>query len=230
MLDTYIKNRGATKTIIHNNNRNAVNEINWDADYDGNVANIAFDINDNGKAQHYDISLDNQNLADILNIPSVKGSLHKRLSTDFKKPRRCRNSSLYNQETQLPVVEFIPPSPPSIEEQYYKLLRPEMMQNENQRSLSSFSPPINSFDDNILNVPDTFHTHFSSPKSNEELLIPLTIREKKHRPHTSRKHKKRTHRVYKIVKSPSTKSSKSSKSSSKKRSKSATTRKPFSLF
>ena len=39
MLDTYIKNRGSTKTIIHDNNRNNVNVIKWDADYDGTEAN-----------------------------------------------------------------------------------------------------------------------------------------------------------------------------------------------
>ena len=43
MLNTFIKNRGTTKTIIHNNNDNNVNEINWDADYDGDVANISMD-------------------------------------------------------------------------------------------------------------------------------------------------------------------------------------------
>ena len=35
MLDTYIKNRGSTKTIIHNNNHNKISEANWDVDYDG---------------------------------------------------------------------------------------------------------------------------------------------------------------------------------------------------
>ena len=40
MLDTYIKNRGSTKTIIHDNNKNNVNVIKWDADYDGKEANI----------------------------------------------------------------------------------------------------------------------------------------------------------------------------------------------
>ena len=30
MLDTYIKNRGMTKTIIHSNNHNTINETNWD--------------------------------------------------------------------------------------------------------------------------------------------------------------------------------------------------------
>jgi hypothetical protein len=50
MLDTYIKNRGSTKTIIHYNNRNKVSLIKWDADYDGNEANISLDLNNNKKS------------------------------------------------------------------------------------------------------------------------------------------------------------------------------------
>jgi hypothetical protein len=53
MLDTFIKNRGTTKTIIHNKNNhqqvNKVNELNWDADYDGKKANISLDFNNDGE-------------------------------------------------------------------------------------------------------------------------------------------------------------------------------------
>jgi hypothetical protein len=83
MLDTYVRNRGATKTIVHNNNRNNVSEINWDADYDGNFANISLDLNQNGQTNHYDVKLDNADLADILNVPSVNLPIHQRLSDDF---------------------------------------------------------------------------------------------------------------------------------------------------
>ena len=68
MLDTYVRNRGATKTIIHNNMYNDVSEINWDADYDGDFANISLDLNQNGKTKHYGV-----------NLP-----IHRRLSDDFK--------------------------------------------------------------------------------------------------------------------------------------------------
>jgi len=84
MLNTYIKNRGTTKTIIHNNNHNQVNSINWDADYDGDIAHISLDTNTNGKQNHLDISLDNQDLANILNMQSVNIPLDKRLKMDFQ--------------------------------------------------------------------------------------------------------------------------------------------------
>jgi hypothetical protein len=83
MLNTYIKNRGTTKTIIYDNNRNHINEINWDANYDGDVANISIDTERNGKSKHYDIKLDNNDLANLLNIHSVNMPIDKRLKIDF---------------------------------------------------------------------------------------------------------------------------------------------------
>ena len=71
MLNTYIKNRGTTKTIIHENNHNKVNTINWDADYDGETAHISLDSNVNGRKDHYNIELDNEDLANLLNIPTI---------------------------------------------------------------------------------------------------------------------------------------------------------------
>lgn len=84
MLNTFIKNRGTTKTIIHNNNHNQISSIDWDADYDGDIAHISLDANTNGKHNHLDISLDNQDLANILNIQSVNMPLDKRLKMDFQ--------------------------------------------------------------------------------------------------------------------------------------------------
>ena len=86
MLNTYIKNRGTTKTIVHDNNNNHVNLINWDADYDGDIANISVNTNTDGKRNHFKFSLDNHDLANLLNIQSVDKPLDKRLKMDFKEP------------------------------------------------------------------------------------------------------------------------------------------------
>ena len=84
MLNTYIKNRGTTKTIIHNNNHNEVSSINWDADYDGDIAHISLDTNTNGKHNRLNFSLDNEDLANILNMQSVNIPIDKRLKMDFQ--------------------------------------------------------------------------------------------------------------------------------------------------
>jgi hypothetical protein len=89
MPDSYIKSKGFAKTLIHNNNNNNYNNYNefgWDADYDGNIANISLDLNNNGEYNHLNISLDNDDLANMLNIPSVNLPLEKRLKRDFYKP------------------------------------------------------------------------------------------------------------------------------------------------
>ena len=86
MLNTYIKNQGITKTIIHDNNHNYVNQVKWNADYNGDIANLSVDTNTDGKRKHFDFSLDNQDLANILNIQSVNMPIDKRLKMDFQEP------------------------------------------------------------------------------------------------------------------------------------------------
>jgi Fe2+ transport system protein B len=90
MQQTYIKNKGIAKTMIHTNDKNLVSELNWDADYDGDKANISIDVNENNgkRVKHYDIELDNDNLAELLNIPSINSPLEKRLLQDFKKSNK----------------------------------------------------------------------------------------------------------------------------------------------
>ena len=86
MLNTYIKNRGHSETLFHNNNKNKFNEIDWEADYDGKTANISVTSDIKGRKRHYDIKLDNDDLANILNVSSVQTPIHKRLEQDFNEP------------------------------------------------------------------------------------------------------------------------------------------------
>lgn len=83
MLDTFIKSKGNAKTLIHNNNKNYYGELNWDADYDGNKANISLDLDENGEKEHIEMKMDNDQLAELLNIPSENNTLDKRLYNDF---------------------------------------------------------------------------------------------------------------------------------------------------
>lgn len=197
MLDTYLKNRGSTKTIIHSNNLNKVNEINWDADYDGNVANISLDLQNNGNHKHYDINLDNNDLANILNIPSVNIPIHRRLKSDFQK--KIKNPIIYQ-------IEF---GSPPLQQQLFNptsYVGPISSSSSNVNMSSSVEDLLES-----INQP----THISSPLSNEEFIIPLTINKGLNK--TPRKRHK-THRVYKKIKTNSRKSSRrSSRKSSSRR-------------
>uniref|UniRef100_A0A6C0DIU4 Uncharacterized protein n=1 Tax=viral metagenome TaxID=1070528 RepID=A0A6C0DIU4_9ZZZZ len=60
-------------------NLHGYKNIQWDANYDGEIANISLNIDENSKKSHFEVS-------ELLNIPSVKTSLDKRLYNDFLKP------------------------------------------------------------------------------------------------------------------------------------------------
>lgn len=197
MLDTYIKNRGSTKTIIHNNHHNNVKEMKWDADYDGDIANVSFDLKNNGKAKHYNIKLDNSDLAKIFNIDSVNLPIDQRLKRDFKKMRMERQPSIYDI--------------------YLEDLQPQVM--EEQPLLLNNETDIMSFiDDDLMKTSKPVYSHISSPE--EELLIPLTIDKDSEKSYvlTPRRHhvKPRTHKTYRVYKHKKATSSKNSKAKGKK--------------
>ena len=82
-MRSYVQNYGMTKTIINKNNKKSQNEINWVGDYDGNLANIALTINDNGKKGNIQMQLNNDDLLNLLNVPSVQKPIDERLMDDF---------------------------------------------------------------------------------------------------------------------------------------------------
>ena len=112
MLNTYIKNQGTTQTIIRDNNHNHFNQINWDANYDGNIANISFNSNTDGKHNKFNVSLDNEDLANILNIRSVNTPIDKRLKMDFDEPSYRPDPYFI----ELPTPELQPRKPKTIQE------------------------------------------------------------------------------------------------------------------
>lgn len=180
MLNTYIKNRGSTKTIMHDNNKNNINEIEWDADYDGNEANISLDLVNNGKTQHYNVKLDNDDLANILNINSVQKPIHNRLKNDFKNVRFHKDPSMYN----IYLDDF---KTPTLISKYNPTVSLELEQEHPMASLGQ-----------LLQIEQPKHTHFSSPLTDEELIIPLTIDKNTDTPSKIyRKRPYKTHRVYK---------------------------------
>ena len=201
MLDTYIKNRGSTKTIIHNNHHNNVNEMKWNANYDGDIAKVSLDLKNNGKAKHYNIKLDNSDLAKILNINSVNLPLDKRLKRDFKKMRIERQPSIYDI--------------------YLEDLQPQVMEQsimEEPLLLNNDTDIMSFIDDDLMRTAKPVYSHISSPE--EELLIPLTIDKNSEKSYvlTPRRHhvKPRTHKTYRVYKHKKATSSKNSRAKGKK--------------
>lgn len=188
LTDTYIQNKGVAKTFIRDNNHNSVSKVNWDADYDGNVANISVDLLNDGKKQHFDVNLDNEDLAKLLMVPSVNQPLHKRLENDFKKPLEFDFSDFNNKD-------FVSGNMNGFGSGQNFLILPQYGRrrhySRNRKTHYRKTPKKSS----------RRLTHISSPIG--DLLVPLTINKK-----TSQKH--RPHKVYKI-RSSKRKSSKKSK-------------------
>jgi hypothetical protein len=197
MLDTYIKNRGKTKTIIHNNHHNTVKEMKWDADYDGDIAKVSLDLKNNGKTKHYNIKLDNSDLAKILNIDSVDLPIDQRLKRDFKKVRMERQPSIYDI--------------------YLEDLQPQVV-TEQPLLLNNDTDIMSFIDDDLMKTAKPVYSHISSPE--EELLIPLTIDKDSEKSYvlTPRRHhvKPRTHKTYRVYKHKKATSSKNSRAKGKK--------------
>jgi hypothetical protein len=80
---TYIKSQGMSQTIIQKPGVNNVIQINWDADYNGQMANLNLDVNTNGKKDNFTLQLSKGDLENLLNIPSVEKPLENRLEDDF---------------------------------------------------------------------------------------------------------------------------------------------------
>ena len=85
---TYIKTTGNAKAYIQRGTQRQANEVNWNVDYDGDDADIDVNIGHNGEQTHYKAVLSNEDLANLLNIPSVNMPLENRLQNDFLVDKR----------------------------------------------------------------------------------------------------------------------------------------------
>jgi len=206
MLNTYIKNRGLTQTILHTNNDNHFNETKWDTDYDGNMANISVTSNTDGNKKRYSVSFNNEDLANILNVPSVNIPIDKRLQLDFAQPSLNDPRIL-----QIGIPDPSPSPLYSINQGFISGTDTDklIMDNMQNSNVLESAIPIN---------------YLSSPLPNEELIVPITIDEKTLdnytlTPRRHHKHKK-THKTYKVYKKRKSPKSKSQKANSPKKRKS----------
>jgi len=209
MLNTYIKNRGITQTLVNNNNQKQFNQINWDADYDGQKANISVTSDTDGNKNHFDLQLDNEDLANMLNIPSVSMPIDKRLQMDF-------NQS-FRRQPQLLQIEIPDLKTPYVEPEPDEQTIEELLQSIRPNSYLSSPLP-----EEELIAPITI----DDKTLNNFTLTP------------NRRHKRpKTHKTYKVYKKPKSSSNiraagiKKSKSKNKSKSTSKSkTSKLYSLF
>jgi hypothetical protein len=207
MLNTYIKNHGTTKTVVYNNNDNYVNETNWDADYDGEKANIYIKTNNDGNSENYNITLNKDDLADILNIESVNMPIDERLKMDFGDLNYQSFDKYYEPKYTDPqkiYIETICPKKPK----YVAMIRKPKYVIKTRKPkyvIKTRKPKYVPMIENLAN------NHITSPVSGEELIVPITLNRKtmdnySYTPRKRHLHPKShiTHKVYKIFKKPKT--------------------------
>jgi len=184
----YIKNVGSTQTMLGRcGNESNFEQMDWGADYDGNKAEIMIKTNSNGKKHNYHLTLDNDDLASMLNIENVCMPLHQRLQSDFKQPLFRHDPSLYRIE--LPIR-----SAPYMNDSF---------------SSSSSSPMLEWMSPSSSSSP-----FLSSPASDEEFIIPVTLNPTTEDNFSSnKKRRKRTHKTHRVFRRA--KSSTSSRRSSR---------------
>ena len=100
-MNTYVKNIGMTQTYINDNDKIYTNELKWDGKYDGNIAKLNLDVDNNGKKKNIHLELDNQDLLNILNKHAVNMPIDERLKMDYlnvKNPNPNPNPNPNNQK------------------------------------------------------------------------------------------------------------------------------------
>ena len=99
-MSTFIQNYGYTKTYTNDKYGKNQEELMWQGDYDGNMANIDINVNKNGQEQFVSMKLDNNDIIQLLGVPVVNAPLHKRLQQDFMKNGLIRDGLITNRRTK----------------------------------------------------------------------------------------------------------------------------------
>ena len=83
MENTYAKSTGTAKLYLQKHGDRHSSNVNWNMDYDGELADIDLDVTVDGEKDRYNIVLDNDDLTEILHKQSVKKPLEQRLYDDY---------------------------------------------------------------------------------------------------------------------------------------------------
>ena len=80
----FMYENGMNQSFVNINGKKKYKNLKWNADYNGEVANIYLKSNDNGRKKIYNFMLDNNDLANMLNVNTNDMLIDERLKQDFK--------------------------------------------------------------------------------------------------------------------------------------------------
>ena len=178
MTNTLVLNSGSTQSVLIKNGKAKTNGVQWNANYDGDIANVDLKLNDNGRENHYKVEMTNDELENIANMlvepRPVNKPIHNRLLEDFDE-----NNMFNNMESPM-IIELDNINP------YYTQPKTHTTYNTH-KTHKTHKPRSN------------FLTHISSPNSFDDLkIMPFNGHLNKH---TSYKRKRpKTYRIIKVKK------------------------------
>lgn len=109
----YIQTLGTSETNMDVNNKKSQSKLKWLGDYDGEIAKLQVDVNNDNNRKVYKFEMNNEQLSHLLGIPPVDMPLDKRLEMNFLGREPVRKDTdimdkmieLSNKNTEVPVKQ-----------------------------------------------------------------------------------------------------------------------------
>ena len=129
-MQPLIQNYGSTKTFVQTNGEKHMNNIDWKLKYDGNNVRGKVNVQNDKDSKHYKINMDNNDLAQLLNMPKYKKPIHKRLEDDLYFLHDDHDDDYYSSQMR-PLFQEIEPMPKLIPPPMQEIIIPlnELMHN-----------------------------------------------------------------------------------------------------
>jgi len=166
MTNVDIQTKGMNQTISFVNGKQNVDQIKWDAGFDGKNADVSLDLMKDGKTEHFNVEVDKDALAQMLNVKTVNKPIEKRLLSTFGKSgakttfkKSCAKTRAKSRVKRIPleqmIIEF---DVPLLKNPPLEKVEPNIQEIEVPNQLSELLEQL---------------THISSPFANEKVVVPV---------------------------------------------------------
>ena len=132
MSKLLIENKGITQTQSFVNGKTTTNNIKWDANYDGNHADILVNTNTNGNQKSFDVTLSNKDILSLLNIKSERNDLYSRIHK-LKKPKQMNSTIKFVEIGSDGLINISPLTTAKSKRKYNKTPHPKKKQKNKTR-------------------------------------------------------------------------------------------------
>jgi hypothetical protein len=103
-----MQNYGSTKTYMIRNGKKHLNKINWNLNYDGDHVLGKVYVNNDQDRKQYNVSLNNNDIAELFNMNAVNKPIDDRLQDDFFKSYADNDMEDEREEYENKEEPFIP--------------------------------------------------------------------------------------------------------------------------